>query len=486
MRKAQYVAFLLISLVLMAVSYPQPAPPAKAAGWTRGFYEIKYGGKLIYPQFSRVLERPKGDLIAVGANHELDGGWHKEYDVEGVILVVNSAGAPLSVRTMGAGGTDEYLYGAINTTDGGVLLYGCTATDATTARGWVVKLDSSWKISWQKMYGKKGMRLSTANAHEMKDRGFILLTESEEDFLAAYIMKISSKGVVQWQKKIPEPDDFNSFGVSARWSSYQRPTPVLNDSIFILGMLNTPVLPYLSAPISVLKLNDKGVIERAKWYLVDPETTFVHHPRSLIATADGGALVGFMLQVGVGIDEWSPCAMKIDSKGLPIWTVKVDFKATPDPIGNLPGAYPAPNDGAIIFTDTKKTNEDSIISISKTGEPRFARGWSYYNEIYGLEPYIYTTTREGGYVGARGNDIWKWDRSGLLSSDCKLSAITAKTSIPSVTESDLANFPKIVSTAIPLYASKMTLRTIGVLGMKVTNNCKVTTLKRRAISDIER
>jgi len=474
MRLSRFAALIAASSILLGTDTPGPRTPPKATGWTKSFY---YGGKNIYPEFTRVMERSNGELLAVGASTNIHSHSYDDYDLEGVLLVASPAGTPRSFRMIGSGGSDEYLKGAIFTTDGGYLLYGCTFQGKqSTTRGWVAKLNASWKVLWQKSFGRSGARFSALSAYEMQGGGFIVLTEDDATVGETYVLKFSSKGAVQWQKKIPLSGALPAFGVSACWDSFQTPTPAANKSIRLFGFYATALGGYPS----VLSLDGNGKVAWAKYYQTDDGTLFLAaHPRSLTATADGGAVAAFMTNEFTPSYAlvWAPYALKIGATGQPSWIVRINYESGKDDI-SLWGGYPAANDGATLFLWEDIYSDDSIdslISVGSSGALRFARSWEYAN-IPSSKPHVYAPTREGGQVGG-GGSVWKWDKSGRLSSECKLSDMTRTTSCPGVTGLDVSPLPSLETSSLPVVPMKMTIRKISLTGMTVRSNCRVKALK---------
>jgi len=120
-------------------------------------------------------------------------------------------------KVLGGNGSD-YGYSIIKTSDGGYLLSGRTSSDygdITSTKGgidmWVVKLDATGAISWQKSYGGNADEYSVAAA-ATPDGGYVLtgytLTNNNGDvgpnhgYTDFWVMKINSTGTLQWQKTL--------------------------------------------------------------------------------------------------------------------------------------------------------------------------------------------------------------------------------------------------------------------------------------------
>lgn len=140
----------------------------------------------------------------------------KQITVEQDFIVLN----PVTVdwkKVLGGNGND-YGYSIIKTTDGGYLVSGRTTSnngDITASKGgidmWVVKLDASGNITWQKSYGGNADEYSVAAA-ATPDGGYVLTgytlsnnngdvgqNHGNTDF---WVLKINGTGAIQWQKTL--------------------------------------------------------------------------------------------------------------------------------------------------------------------------------------------------------------------------------------------------------------------------------------------
>ena len=140
----------------------------------------------------------------------------KEISVEQDFTVLSSVTVGWK-KVLGGNGND-YGYSIIKTADGGYLLSGRTTSnngDITSSKGgidlWVVKLDATGSLNWQKSYGGNADEYSVAAA-TTPDGGYVLtgytLTNSNGDVGANHgntdfwVIKINSTGTLQWQKTL--------------------------------------------------------------------------------------------------------------------------------------------------------------------------------------------------------------------------------------------------------------------------------------------
>lgn len=110
--------------------------------------------------------------------------------------------APFSVTTGGASGSDVFLSIRRDYKNNFVLAGYTHSFGAGNADAWVVKLNASGNVLWQKTYG--GANLDVANSIQFtSDGGYVLAgtTQSSGAGLAdAWVVKLDATGNIQWQK----------------------------------------------------------------------------------------------------------------------------------------------------------------------------------------------------------------------------------------------------------------------------------------------
>jgi hypothetical protein len=85
------------------------------------------------------------------------------------------------------------------TTDGGYIVVGGTMSFGTGSFDvWVLKLDNSGSVQWQKAYGGTSQDFAQS-VQQTKDGGYIVAGETVS-FAGAWVLKLDSLGDIQWQK----------------------------------------------------------------------------------------------------------------------------------------------------------------------------------------------------------------------------------------------------------------------------------------------
>ncbi len=87
------------------------------------------------------------------------------------------------------------------TSDGGFIIGGgASSIGAGSSDAWVIKLDSTGNIQWQKSYGGTSSDGGELNKPWMADLYFTGNTSSFSTRCQAWLLKLDANGNVQWQK----------------------------------------------------------------------------------------------------------------------------------------------------------------------------------------------------------------------------------------------------------------------------------------------
>ena len=216
------------------------------------------------------------------------------------VLKLDSHGNVTWQKTYG-GDDDDYAHSVQQTSDGGYIVAGETGSfGAGKSDVWILKLDSSGDISWQKTY--KGGSTNGANSiQQTSDGGYIVAGYTQgsgNPHTSIWVLKLDSYGEVSWQK---------TYGGSGDAKAYS--TQQTTDGGYIVAGYTE----YLGAGVYdvwILKLDSNGDISWQKTY----EGYGWDHAYSIQQTSDGGYIVAG--------DTWPDHkAMYIDYN---IWVLKLN------------------------------------------------------------------------------------------------------------------------------------------------------------------
>jgi|GEM_PF-5465173 len=197
---------------------------AKSIRWQRAFggpgtdnaraVTLAHGGGYLVVGYST---SPNGDVtirVPEAQNHGQEDLWVFKLDPAGEILWQKLLG----------GSSFEQAYDVVPSPDGGYLVVGFTESsdgDLNMTRGmgdaWLLKLDGSGNVQWQKTYG--GSRVDRAfSVTALPEGGYVVAgyTQSNDGTVSGnhgqgdfWVFRIDENGAMQWQKLLGgEGDDF--------------------------------------------------------------------------------------------------------------------------------------------------------------------------------------------------------------------------------------------------------------------------------------
>jgi hypothetical protein len=286
------------------------------------------------------------------------------------VIKLNAKGDEQWQKTIGGSGQDELLC-AFQTSDGGYMLGGSSSstlspkTDFTEkgtigikpdltgktekCRGnmdyWIVKLDNTGAVQWQKTYGGEYADV-LRSMEQTTDGGYILggysnsprsgdKTEANSGIGDYWILKIDNLGEIEWQKTYGGNEDNELYMIHQT-----------QDGGYIAGgnSNSTTPLTFMGGTVSngtdywVLKMNEKGEVVWSKTYnfgKVDILTSMVENEDHTFliggyaqSESDQGTKGGLqLLKVGgdkEGINDY--IALKISDTGEELWKKTVGSK----------------------------------------------------------------------------------------------------------------------------------------------------------------
>jgi len=216
-------------------------------------WQKAYGGRSEDEAVS-IQETLDGGYILAGETRSFGAG---DWDVW--ILKLDASGAIQWQKTYGGQGTDTCSADPIvQTSDGGYVVTGYTESfGAGNSDVWVLKLDENGTIEWQKTYGGRGYE----EAHAMRqtlDGGYVVAgyTDSfgSDDDWDVWILKLDARGAVVWQKTFGGP------GNDVTWSVHQT----TDGGCIAAG--STESFGAGQRDVWLLKLSDDGAVQWQRTY----------------------------------------------------------------------------------------------------------------------------------------------------------------------------------------------------------------------------
>jgi uncharacterized delta-60 repeat protein len=248
---------------------------------------------------SSIQQTPDGGYIVAGYTSPSD-----MLSRDFWVLKLDSSGNIEWQKAYG-GSAEDWAASIGQTNDGGYIVVGITTSfGAGDYDFWILKLSPNGDIEWQRAYGGENFD-SAQSIQQTRDGGYIVAGYSSS-FVAQYadiwLLKLSNKGDIEWQRTYG--------GDGSEWTTSIQQT---NDGSYILAGYSSS-FSLSSGDIWVLKLFPNGDIEWQRAYKGN-ESDGAH---SIQQTRDGGIIVaGFTESFGAGgRDVW---ILKLNSIGEIEW-----------------------------------------------------------------------------------------------------------------------------------------------------------------------
>ena len=257
-----------IALLINAIGFSQGTPlKSPSIQWQRTFESGSAA--------NCIQQTSEGGYIAAGYMTYEEGKVTNHHGGKDVLVIKLDNSGNLQWQKALGGSMDDEANSIQQTSDGGFIVVGNTNsidgdfTNKKKDKGfdyWVIKLDESGNIQWQKRYGGEGADFAKS-VQQTLDGGYIVAGSSRSNFKNIergllqgfndenWILKLSEKGDVQWQ---------NVFG----GKGYDNPESIQqtkDKGYIIAGESNKSIiLSESDYNFSVIKLNEKGVIQWQK------------------------------------------------------------------------------------------------------------------------------------------------------------------------------------------------------------------------------
>jgi len=246
---------------------------------------------------SSVQQTSDGGYIVAGTSY-----FFATYKANAWVLKLNSIGNVQWKKTFS--GSNCYRASSIHqTSDNGYVVAGGTGScDTDGSNAWVLKLDSSGSVQWEKIFDQGGTD-SVSSVQQTNDGGYIVAGDTYYGSInGIWVLKLNSSGNVQWKKIYSVSDDDR--GYSVRQTSDGGYVVTGNTYSYSTGESN----------ICVLKLDLSGNVQWQKTY----SNSDNDRGYSVRQTSDGGYVIAGETDVYNGIDgAW---LLKLDSIGSVQWS----------------------------------------------------------------------------------------------------------------------------------------------------------------------
>ena len=162
-----------------------------------------------------VQQTSDGGFIVAGETESNDGDVSGNHgDLDFWVVKLNSSGDIIWQKCLG-GSDDEQASSIKQTSDGGFIVAGKSYSNDGDVSGnhgysdyWIVKLNSSGDIEWQKSFGGSG-RDAASSIQQTSDGGFIVAGDTESNdgdvignhgWYDFWVVKLNSSGRIEWKK----------------------------------------------------------------------------------------------------------------------------------------------------------------------------------------------------------------------------------------------------------------------------------------------
>ncbi len=186
MRKVVLLTVALIS-IWAVIAYSAPGDTL----WTR-----TYGGTLGDIAYS-VAQTEEGGFILAGYTSSFGAG-----ELDCYIIITDDTGYVIWDSTYG-GLYDDYANSAYQTTDNGYIIGGCSDTSGPTGLElYLIKTDSTHDTTWTLIYGHSGVHDTAIEVQQFQDSLYYVIGGSKGDFL---LMVVDLLGDTLWTRFYGDP-----------------------------------------------------------------------------------------------------------------------------------------------------------------------------------------------------------------------------------------------------------------------------------------
>jgi len=185
-----------------------------------------------YDASHAIQQTSDGGFVVAGESYSNDSDVSGNHGLDDCWIVKLSAGGDIQWQKCLGGSNNEIAYSIHQTTDGGYIMAGTSASNDGDVSGnhggydyWVVKLDSVGSIQWQKSLG--GTNYDAAQSVQQTfDGGYIVAGytlsndgdvsgnhDTTGNYYDYWIVKLLANGAIQWRKCLGGTGDDEAFSI---------------------------------------------------------------------------------------------------------------------------------------------------------------------------------------------------------------------------------------------------------------------------------
>lgn len=313
--------FLLVGALLLVPVFGQFVPVIE--------WQKNYGGST-YDAVTSLAYTSDGGCVVAGSSNSADGdvtNGHGSYDYW--IVKADGSGTIEWQRSLG-GSSYDIANSIAQTSDGGYIVAGYTEStdgDVTNNYGgsdyWVVKLNGSGMIEWERSLGGSGGEIARSIA-QTSDGGYVVAGSSNSpdgdvtgsigggDF---WIVKLDAAGIIEWDRSL------GGSAVDAAYSIVQTSDGGYVTAGYTVSTNGDVTTNHGSYDFWVVKLDANGILE---WQRSLGGSSF-ERAQTIVQTTDGGYVVAgsthsmdgdVTYNYGGDADFW---VVKLDGTGTVQW-----------------------------------------------------------------------------------------------------------------------------------------------------------------------
>jgi hypothetical protein len=368
-KKGLLVLLVFAGIISACTALTEEKIPAKVAVWAKTYGETNDDRTIALTQTS------DGGYVIAGYTLSFGAGMSDFW-----VIKLDSSGAVVWEKTYG-GTNNESVSTIVQASDGGYIVAGYSASFCSSSFDiWLVKLDNSGTVAWQKTYG--GTNADNAFSLVQTSGGGYVIAGYTKSFgtgkCDVLVMMLDSSGAVTWEKTYGGTNDDIAYSMAQT-----------SDGGYIVAGC-TKSFGAGGYDAWILKLDGSGITNWQKTCGGTSDDIF----KSVVQTSDGGYVAaGYTKSFGAGLNDY--WVVKLDSSGAVVWE-KTYGGATNDYCSSMSqtsdGGYVAAGysysfgagdvdawilkldgSGAVVWEKNYAgTNNDLIMSMIKTSDGGYA------------------------------------------------------------------------------------------------------------------